>query len=64
MGKIRRGGYIIISWEGDHGPRHAHVYRNGRLVVKWDLENSVAMKGSPNRKVLALLAELEAEGLI
>jgi hypothetical protein len=64
MSKIRRGGYIFISWKGDHGPRHAHVYRNGRFIVKWDLENNVAMNGVPSKKVLNLLAELQSEGLI
>ena len=54
MPKIRRGGYIFLSWRSDHPPRHVHVYRAGRLVVKWDLENRTAMKGK--------VAELEAEG--
>ena len=45
MGKIRRGGYVFITWVGDHPPRHVHVYRDGKLVVKWDLENRVAMNG-------------------
>jgi len=25
MGKIRRGGYIIVWWKGDHSPRHVPV---------------------------------------
>jgi len=32
------------------------------LVVKWDLDNRVAMTGAASRRVLALIAELEAEG--
>jgi len=64
MGKIRRGGYVFLSWKGDHGPRHAHVYRGGKLVVKWDLENNVAMKGVANRVIRDLLDELRSEGLI
>jgi hypothetical protein len=64
MGKIRRGGYVFLSWKGDHGPRHVHVYRDGRLIVKWDLEHGVAMKGASNRRILRLIAELEAEGLL
>jgi hypothetical protein len=27
MGKYRRGGYVFITWKGDHPPRHVHVYR-------------------------------------
>jgi len=64
MGKVRRGGCVFLSWKGDHGPRHAHVYRGGRLIAKWDLENNVAMKGSPGKKILKLLAELQSEGVI
>jgi hypothetical protein len=43
--KIRRDGYIFFSWKSDHTPRHVHVYRDGELVVKWDLDNKRAMKG-------------------
>ena len=64
MGKLRRGGYIFISWKGDHPPRHVHVYRDGELVVKWDLDNQKAMKGAAPRRVLELVAELESEGLL
>ncbi len=64
MGKYRRGGYVLITWKGDHLPRHVHVYRNGRLIVKWDLDNQRPMKGSATRRIVALIAELEAEGLL
>jgi len=62
MGKIRRGGYVFLSWKGDHGPKHVHVYRNGRLLVKWDLEAGLAMKGRMARRVREILRELQAEG--
>ncbi len=64
MGKLRRGGYIFFTWKSDHPPRHVHVYREGKLVVKWDLNNKMPMKGSAPRRVLELIAELEAEGLL
>ena len=62
MPKIRRDGYIFIAWRSDHPPRHVHVYRGGRLVVKWDLEHRMAMKGKASARILRLIAELEAEG--
>ena len=62
MGKIRRGGYVFISWKGDHPPRHVHVYRNGRLIVKWDLEHGNPMKGWASKRLVALIRKLEAEG--
>jgi len=64
VGKIRRGNYVFIAWKGDHGPRHVHVYKDAKLVVKWDLEADVAMKGRPTARVLALLDELKKEGLL
>jgi len=62
MVKIRRGNYVFLTWIGDHSPRHVHVYRNSRLVVKWDLESCQIMEGSLNRKLLQLIVELEKEG--
>jgi len=64
MGKIRRGGYVFVTWKGDHPPRHVHVYRDGKLVVKWDLDNKKPMKGKVVRRVLELIEELESEGLL
>ncbi len=64
MAKIRRGGYIFLTWVGDHSPRHVHVYRDGKLVVKWDLDSRMPMVGEANRRILKLIEELEAEGLL
>jgi hypothetical protein len=64
MTRIRRGGYVFLTWIGDHSPRHVHVYRDGQLVVKWDLENRLPMQGRVTRRILSLLRELEAEGLL
>ena len=62
MPKLRRGGYVFIARRSDHPPRHVHVYRNGRLAVKWDLENRKPMKGSASARIVAIIEELEAEG--
>ena len=64
MARIRRGGYIFVTWVTDHAPRHVHVYRDQTLVVKWDLERRRPMKGSATRRVLDLIAELEEEGIL
>ena len=61
MGKLRRGGYVFISWKSDHPPRHVHVYRDGKLIVKWDLDNGKPMKGVASARVLRLIKQLEAE---
>ncbi len=64
MARVRRGGYIFLTWVGDHSPRHVHVYRDGKLVVKWDLENRMPMVGEANRRILSLIDELESEVLL
>lgn len=64
MGKHRRGGYVFVTWVGDHSPYHVHVYKDGRLVLKWDLENNQAMKGQASSQILKLIDGLREEGLI
>jgi hypothetical protein len=62
LGKLRRGGFIFVWWKGDHPPRHVHVYRGGRLVVKWDLDNKKPMKGIARKRIIELIEKLESEG--
>ncbi|MDD9985712.1 MAG: hypothetical protein OXQ31_05545 [Spirochaetaceae bacterium] len=64
MARVRRGGYVFVTWITDHAPRHVHVYRDRTLVVKWDLENRKPMRGSATRHILNLITELEAEGIL
>jgi hypothetical protein len=64
MGRVRRGGYVFVWWKGDHAPRHVHVYREGKFVVKWDLDNWKAMRGDAPRPLLDLVAALVAEGIL
>ena len=46
MGRVRRGGYIIKWFVGDHAPRHVHVEReSGELVGRLDLERMTGMEG-------------------
>jgi len=42
--------------------RHVHVYRKGKLVVKWDLDNKKPMQGAASKKLLDLIRDLENEG--
>lgn len=64
MGKIKRGGYVFVTWIGDHSPYHVHVYEDRKLVVKWDLENGLPMKGEATAKILRILEELREEGAL
>jgi hypothetical protein len=62
MAKIRRGGFVFLTWKGDHSPRHVHVYKDARLLVKWNLDDWVPMKGRATARILALIRQLEREG--
>lgn len=62
MDKIRRGNYVFITWKGDHSPRHVHVYRDGRLVMKWNLEAGVPLYGKDDARIRGLIDELREEG--
>lgn len=64
MGKVRRGNYVFVTWKGDHSPRHVHVYKDGRLVVKWNLDDRLPMKGKATARLRQLIAELQAEGAL
>ena len=64
MGKVKRDGYVFLSWIGDHTPKHVHVYKDGKLIVKWDIENTMAMKGAATRTILKYIDELLEEGKI
>ena len=53
---------MFYTWVGDHGPRHVHVYKDGKFVVKWDLDNEKSMKGQQTKRVLQLIKQLREEG--
>jgi hypothetical protein len=62
MTKTRRGGFVFLTWSGDHPPRHVHVLHDGRLVVKWDLKKGRIMQGLAPERLVALIRQLEDEG--
>jgi len=62
MGKIRRGNYLFITWIGDHAPRHVHVFKDSRLVVKWDLDHHQTIEGKMTRKIEKIIKNLISEG--
>jgi hypothetical protein len=64
VGKVRRGNYVFITWKGDHAPRHVHVYRDGAIVVTWDLERWRAIRGSASSRLRRILRTLVAEGAL
>lgn len=62
MGKIGRRGDVFVWWRGDHAPRHVHVFRDGKLIVKWNLEKRTPIVGRPPSRIVELIEELVREG--
>lgn len=62
MGKLKRGNYLFITWKGDHDPKHVHVYRNGKEILKWNLENQAIIRGKLTRKIKQIIHDLVEEG--
>ena len=64
MGKVRRHGYILEWFIGDHVPRHIHVYDGKRrLIGRLDLDRMAGIEGwLPDRKLVRLIHELQNEG--
>ena len=59
MGRIRRGGYIFETWVGDHSPPHVHIFKDGKLIAKVELDDQhTVMKGKINRKIRMILKDL------
>ena len=64
MGRIRRHGYTIEWYIGDHDPRNVHVYDSkNRFLGRFALGQMGGMKGwkSP-RDLVKLIRELQKEG--
>jgi len=61
---IRRGNFVFLTWVGDYGPAHVHVFRDGRNVVKYDLENGQVVDGRLTRRVHRFIEKLREESLL
>jgi hypothetical protein len=64
MSKGRRGGYVFMSWKGDHEPRHVHVFQDGRLILKWNLVHGKVISGRPTRRLVDLINRMVAWGVL
>lgn len=53
---------MFVTYIGDHAPRHVHVFRDSRLVVKWDLDHNEAMEGQISRSILKHIVQLRKVG--
>ena len=61
MGRVKRGGYIIEWWIGDHNPKHVHIYRDKKEVAKVQIPGMVVLTGKLNKKLMKILKRLVRE---
>ena len=64
MGRVRRGGYILFWWIGDHAPRHVHVQTDkGRKLGRVDVDTMQAMENwTPPKELVKIIVDLKREG--
>ena len=64
MGEIRRYGYRLEWFVGDHPPPHVHVYdAKDRFMGRLDIERLRGIEGwMPDKKLIKLIQELRREG--
>jgi hypothetical protein len=53
-----------VTWAGDHSPRHVHVFRDDRLVLKWAIDLHRVMEGRASSRLITTIRELQREGLL
>ena len=64
MGKVCRGGYLIVWWKGDHEPRHVHVKTTrGQNLGRLDITTFRGIEGwTPAPKLVDIIQQLKREG--
>ncbi|MSQ15563.1 MAG: hypothetical protein EXR50_06850 [Dehalococcoidia bacterium] len=62
MVRKRSGGFVFITYKGDHPPYHVHIEKDGREIGRWDIENQEPLDdfevGAKLRKALKRLGYL------
>lgn len=64
MSRIKRGGYIIERWMGDHPPKHVHVFMDGKEIAKVKIPSLGLLSGKMDRKLRKILMELIEEKVL
>jgi hypothetical protein len=57
-------GYVIRLYMNDHPPLHVHVFKDEKLVARYDVENHVFLLGSEARHFGRIKKALRDAGII
>ena len=61
MGRLKRGGYLIEWWIGDHWPKHIHIYKDGREIAKVQMPTMRVLTGKINKRLKKILSRILKE---
>lgn len=64
MGRIKRGGYLIEWWIGDHLPKHVHIYKDGKMIAKVQIPEMLVLRGNLSRRLKRIIHELVKGGIL
>lgn len=64
MSTWKSGGYIFRIYENDHPPLHVHIFKDGRLLDRYDLENGEFMDETVGRHRGRVIKAMKAVNLI
>lgn len=62
VGRLKRGGYLIEWWIGDHFPKHVHIYKDGKEVAKVQVPEMLVLTGKISKRLKKILRELLRAG--
>ena len=64
MGRLKRGGYLIEWWIGDHFPKHVHIYKDGREIAKVRVPEMLVLTGRINKRLRKILKGVVRKDLL
>jgi hypothetical protein len=64
MGRVRRGGYVLLWWIGDHLPRHVHGFdKNAKFITRVNLDTMEPMDTPRlDHRIREIIRQLQAAG--
>jgi hypothetical protein len=63
MGRVRRGGYIIFWWIGDHSSRHVHVRTDkNKMLGRVNVDTLEGLENwTPPKDLVNIIVELKEQ---
>lgn len=60
----KRRGYIFRMYQNDHPPLHVHIFKDGKQLDRYDMENGKFMDGTVGRHKGRVLQAMQEVGLL